>query len=369
MYKVAQCRLSDVGTMLLNVACATQSPMGTKSHNLGKNNYLIKLITMDKSNKPIVQHITGFLEYLEIEKGAASKTQENYGRYLNKFIKWLKSINNIDIKPHELTADHIWKYRIFLSRSPISDKNQKPLSKKTQNYYLIALRNLLSYFADRDIQSLPIEKVKLAKDKTGQIPKFLSLEQIEKLFLAPDTSHNIGLRDRAILEVLFSTGLRVAELAALNKDQLKIKLDTEDLELSIKGKGGRTRVVYFSERAIKSLREYLKTRDDNDKALFINYRPRKTDKDSPSLRRLTARSMERILEKYSKMAGLPISATPHTLRHSYATDLLNQGVDIRIVQELLGHQNITTTQIYTHVTNKRLRDIHRKFHSGKRLKE
>lgn len=324
---------------------------------------------MEKSNKPTIKHITNFLEYLEIERGVASKTQENYARYLNKFVKWLKSIKNSDIKPHELTPDHIWKYRIFLSRSPISDRNKKPLKKKTQNYYLIALRNLLSYFTDRDIQSLPADKVKLAKDKTDQVPKFLALDQLEKLLMAPDTSHNIGLRDRAILETLFSTGLRVAELTALNKDQLKIKLDTKDIELGITGKGGRTRVVYFSERAVKWLREYLKTRDDNDKALFINYRPRRIDKDSPAPRRLTPRSMERILEKYSKIAGLPIFATPHTLRHSYATDLLNQGVDIRIVQELLGHQNIATTQIYTHVTNKRLRDIHRKFHSGKRLKE
>lgn len=314
---------------------------------------------MQKSNIPIIKHITGFLEYLEIEKGAASKTQENYGRYLNKFVKWLKNTRNSDIKPHELTADHIWKYRIFLSRSPISDRNKKPLSKKTQNYYLIALRNLLSYFADRDIQSLPIEKIKLAKDKTGQIPKFLILEQIEKLLAAPNTSHNIGLRDRGILETLFSTGLRVAELASLSRDQLKIKLDTKDMELSIKGKGGRVRVIYFSERAVKWLREYLKTRKDDDKALFVNNRGT----------RLTSRSIERILEKYSKIAGLSIKATPHTLRHSYATDLLNQGVDIRIVQELLGHQNIATTQIYTHVTNKRLRDIHRQFHSGRKLKE
>ena len=320
---------------------------------------------MDKSNKPIIKHITGFLEYLEIEKGAASKTQENYSRYLNKFIKWLNTINSIDIKPHELTADLIWKYRIFLSRSPISNTNPKPVSKKTQNYYLIALRNLLSYFAERDIQSLPVEKIKLAKDNTEQIPKFLSLDQIEKLFLAPDTSHNIGLRDRAILEVLFSTGLRVAELAGLNKEQIKIKLDTEDLELSIKGKGGRVRVIYFSERAIKALGEYLKTRNDDDKALFINFRKA----NSPTSRRLTTRSIERILEKYSKIAGLPIDATPHTIRHTYATDLLNQGVDIRTVQEFLGHKNVATTQIYTHVTNKRLRDVHRKFHSGKKLKE
>ena len=325
---------------------------------------------MQKSNKPIIKHIPDFLEYLEIEKGAATKTQENYSRYLNKFIKWLKMTHNEDLKPHQLTPEHIWKYRVFLSRSPISEKTKKTLKKKTQNYYLIALRNLLTFFADRDIQSLPADKVKLAKDKTEQGVKFLTLDQVEKLLLAPDTSHNIGLRDRAILETLFSTGLRVSELVALNRDQLKIKPDTKDLELSITGKGGKIRTVYFSERTVKWLRKYLETRTDTDEALFISYKPGSKNKEhSPTSRRITPRSVERILEKYSKIAGLPTQATPHTLRHSYATDLLNQGVDIRIVQELLGHQNIATTQIYTHLTNKRLRDIHRKFHSGKKLKE
>lgn len=323
---------------------------------------------MDKSNKPIINHITGFLEYLEVEKGSASKTQENYARYLNKFVKWLKQTHQDGIKPHELTPEHIWDYRIFLSRSPINSKNEKTLKKKTQNYYLIAIRNLLSYFTDKDIQCLPADKIKLAKDKTAQVPKFLNLDQVEKLLNSPNTSHNIGLRDKAILEVLFSTGLRVAELAALNKDQIKIKNDTKDIELGIIGKGGRARTVYFSDRTVNHLRDYLKTRNDSDKALFINYKPGKND-DSPALNRLTPRSIERILEKYSKIAGLSIMATPHTMRHSYATDLLNQGVDIRTVQELLGHQNIATTQIYTHVTNKRLRDIHRQFHSGKNLKE
>ncbi|OGZ34536.1 MAG: hypothetical protein A2V60_03145 [Candidatus Portnoybacteria bacterium RIFCSPHIGHO2_01_FULL_39_19] len=324
---------------------------------------------MQKSDKPIINHTTDFLEYLEVEKGVASKTQENYGRYLNKFAKWLKMTHNERLKPHELTSDHIWKYRIFLARSPISDRDKKNLKKITQNHYLIALRSLLTYFTERDIQSLPTEKVKLAKEKAIRSVKFLSLDQIEKLLLIPSMSHNIGIRDRAILEVLFSTGLRVAELAALNKDQIKIKPDTKDLELGIVGKGNRPRTVYFSERSVKWLKEYLKTREDDDKALFINYRPGQGDKDSPSPRRLTTRSVERIMEKYSKMAGLPIDATPHTLRHSYATDLLNQGADLRTVQELLGHQNVSTTQIYTHVTNKRLRDMHRQFHSGKKLKE
>ena len=324
---------------------------------------------MKQSEKPIIDHIVSFLEYLEIERGAASKTQENYSRYLNKFTKWLKTTKNEGLKPHELTADHVWQYRIFLSRSPIANEETKTLKKITQNHYLIALRSLLTFFTDRDIQSLPTEKVKLAKEKAVRSVKFLSLDQIEKLLLTPNTSHNIGLRDRIVLEVLFSTGMRVAELSALNKEQIKIKPDTKDMELSIVGKGSRPRTVYFSERAVKWLREYLKTRNDDDKALFINYKPHKKGADSPVSRRLTTRSIERIMEKYSKIAGLPIEATPHTLRHSYATDLLSQGADLRTVQELLGHQNVATTQIYTHVTNKRLREIHRQFHSGKKLKE
>ena len=323
---------------------------------------------MEISDKPIIKHIPDFLEYLEIERGAASKTQENYAHYLNKFIKWMKLTKNEGLKPHELSPDHIWQYRISMARSPISETSKKTLSKKTQNFYLIALRNLLTFFADRDIQSLSVDKIKLAKrDKSEQTIKFLNLDQIEKLLLTPDTSHNIGLRDRAILEVLFSTGLRIAELVALNHDQIKIKPDTKDLELSITGKGGHTRTVYFSERSIRWLKKYLDTRTDNDKALFINYKKRKESDHSPI--RLTVRSIERMVGKYSKFAGLPIRVTPHVLRHTLATDLLSQGADLRTVQEILGHQSVATTQIYTHVTNKRLRDVHRQFHSGKKLKE
>ncbi|MBD3282553.1 MAG: tyrosine-type recombinase/integrase [Candidatus Portnoybacteria bacterium] len=317
---------------------------------------------MEKSNKPIKDHIVPFLEYLEIERGAASKTQENYSRYLNKFIKWLKDTGNEDMKPHELNKDHVWDYRIHLARSPIPGKN-RPLKKRSQNYYLIALRNLLSYFTDRDIEAMPSDKIKLAKEDQEKKVKFLSLDQIQKLMDTPDTSHNNGIRDRAILECLFSTGLRVAELVALDRSQFKIKENTKDIELSITGKGGRTRTIYFSERAVDWLRKYLKTRNDDDDALFINYR-----KPKDASRRLTARSIERKIDKYSKMAGLPVKATPHTLRHSYATDLLNQGADLRVVQELLGHKDISTTQVYTHVTNKRLRDVHRKLHGGRRLK-
>ena len=323
---------------------------------------------MQISSIPIIKHINDFLEYLEIERGSASKTQENYARYLHKFTKWLKTTKQDGLLPHELTPEHIWQYRIFMARSPISETNNKTLTKKTQNYYLIALRSLLTFFTNRDIQSLPVEKIKLAKrEKSEQSIKFLTLDQVEKLLLTPNTSHNIGLRDKAILEVLFSTGLRIAELVALNKDQIKIKSDTKDIELSITGKGGHVRTVYFSERTVRWLKKYLDIRKDNDKALFINYKPKKENDQSPA--RLTVRSIERMVEKYSKFAGLPIKVTPHVLRHTLATDLLNKGADLRVVQEILGHQSVATTQIYTHVTNKRLREMHRQFHSGKNLKE
>ena len=315
--------------------------------------------------KPIIKYLTDFLDYLEIEKGLSNKTQENYSRFLNKFFKWLADNNYADMKPNELSPAVIWKYRVFLSRR-VDPVRKKLLKKSTQNYYLIALRALLEFFIEKDIDSLPPGKIKLAKDRSEKEVKFLTLNQVENLLLSPDTSKIIGLRDRAILESLFSTGLRVAELVALNRDQFKINNDTKELEVVIVGKGEKTRTVYFSERAVRWLNKYLSKRKDMDEALFINYKPgiEKTGKS----RRLTTKSVEDIVKKYVKIAGLPIMATPHTLRHTYATDLLSEGVDLRLVQEFLGHKNIATTQIYTHVTNKRLRDIHKKFHSGKNLK-
>ena len=233
-----------------------------------------------------------------------------------------------------------------------------------KNYYLIALRAFLGYFVAKDVVSLPPDKITLPKDaRSEKTVKFLSLEQIERLLLAPGIETAAGLRDRAILEAFFSTGLRIAELVALNKEQFSNIKDKKDLELGIIGKGGRPRTVYFSDRAITWIKKYLADRIDKEKALFIHYKARQ-DSDS----RLTSRSIERIVKKYAILAGVPISTTPHTLRHSYATDLLTQGVDLRTIQEFLGHRSILTTQIYTHVTNKRLRDIHRQFHSGKNLK-
>jgi site-specific recombinase XerD len=318
---------------------------------------------MKKSDKTIKKNLVDFLEWCEIEKGLSSKTQENYANFLKKFIEFLDKSNQSDKKPHELTADDVWNYRIFLSKQK-DRTNKRTLQKSTQNYYLIALRSLLTFFASRDIISLPAEKIKLAKEAKEKSIHFLKLEDLEKLFSAPVVSDLIGLRDRAILETLFSTGLRVAELVSLNKEQFNNIKNKKDLEIQIVGKGEKPRTVYFSERSLFWLKKYLDTRRDSDKALFINYRAKKSD-----TRRLTARSMERITKKYTKLAGLPLSTSPHTLRHSYATDLLEQGVDLRIIQEFLGHSNIATTQIYTHVTNKKLKDVHREFHSGKNLKD
>jgi site-specific recombinase XerD len=313
---------------------------------------------MNQSQKPIIKHIPDFLDYCEIEKGLTAKTQENYQRYLKKFVQWLEKTNKENYLAHQLTPDDIWQYRLFLSRG------SKPLKKVTQNYYLVALRAFLSYFTAKDILCLPADKISLPKDaKSSKTIKFLTLEQIERLLLSPDINVVEGVRDRAILESLFSTGLRIAELVALNREQFGNIKNKKDLEMGIVGKGNRPRTVYFSERALDWIKKYLENRQDFEKALFINYRAGKD-----ASRRLTPRSMERIVKKYAVKSGVPTFTTPHTLRHSYATDLLNQGVDLRSIQELLGHQSIATTQIYTHVTNKKLRDIHRQFHSGGKMK-
>jgi len=318
---------------------------------------------MKKSTQTIIKHIPDFLDYCEVEKGLSNKTQENYQYYLSRFILWLKKSQKETLLPHELTADDIWAYRLYLSR--YTNEKGRSLKKVTQNYYLIALRALLGYFTAKDIVSLPADKIALPRGvRDEKSVKFLNLDQIEKLLMAPDTNTPMGLRDRAILETFFSTGLRIAELVALNREQLANIKNKKDFELSITGKGGYTRTVYFSERTLEWLKKYLETRDDKDKALFIHQQIR-NNVDA----RLTARSIERIVKKYTILAGLPIFTTPHTLRHSYATDLLSQGVDLRIIQEFLGHRSITSTQIYTHVTNKHLRDIHRQFHSGKNLKK
>jgi len=321
---------------------------------------------MKKSNTPIIKHINDFLEYCEIEKGLSPVSTHNYHNFLKKFISWTKDVGLEGIKPHEFDADLLWKYRVYLSRK--KDYRGNFIKKTTQSYYLRALRGLFNYFATRDITALPSDKITLPKltDKDKEI-KFLKFEQVKKLLAIPDLTTKSGLRDRAILELLFSTGMRVSELTSLNLNQLNVssllKDKFTDQELNIYGKGGSARTVFFSKRALEWLSKYLKTRDDMLTPLFINYhRSAELDNDH----RLSVRSVERFVKKYTVMAGLPVDATPHTLRHSYATDLLEQGADLRSVQELLGHKNVATTQIYTHVTNKGLKDIHTKFHSGRK---
>lgn len=308
----------------------------------------------NNNQKPIPQYLVDFLDWLDIEKGLSSKSQENYSRFIKKFFDWLK-INNLEgIVPAQLNSEHVFKYKAFLSRQYRKNEGA-PLKKTTQNYYLISLRSLLTYFADKDIVSLPPEKIKLSKQSERAV-SFLSLEQVEKLLSLPSVSSIAGLRDRAILELLFSTGLRVSELASLNREQIKIDKDYKELEIVIIGKGNRPRTVYISKRAVSWLKSYLESRKDKEKALFINYRGK------TRYNRLTSRSIERMVKKYVISAGLPLNTSPHTLRHSFATDLLAKGVDLRVVQEFLGHKNIVTTQIYTHVTRPQLKEIHKKYH-------
>jgi len=323
-----------------------------KSHN-----------TMENSTKPIVQHLRDFLDYCEVEKGLRENTQKNYERYLHKFTGWLEAKDLNGLLPHQLTPEHIWDYRLYLSRHQ-NPQTGLTLKKSTQHYYLIALRAFLGYFVAKDVLSLPPDKITLPKgDKGEKALKFLSVEQVEKLLTAASPNDAMGIRDRAILEAFFSTGLRIAELVALNIEQFQNIKNKPDFELGVVGKGGHPRTVYFSQRALAWLKKYISLRHSSSKALFINFR----DKDG-SGGRLTGRSIERLVKKYAMMAGIPMFTTPHTLRHSYATDLMTQGADLRTVQEFLGHKNIATTQIYTHVTNKRLREAHRQFHSGKHMK-
>ncbi len=312
--------------------------------------------------KSITNYINDFLEYSEIEKGLSPRSVKNYHDFLKTFIEWLRNTQLSQLTPERLTEQHIWDYRKFLARKPTRNGI---LGKKSQNYYLIALRNLLAFFEDRGIKALTPQRVKLPKlTDTDKKIKYLGFEQVEKLFSMTDES-KAGKRDRAILELLFSTGMRVSELVALNIRNFNVEaiIDKKitEMEMSISGKGGSIRTVYLSERALEALGEYLKSRrGDMYSPLFINYKKSANTEDH----RLTTRSIERQVRRFALMAGLPVDATPHTLRHSFATDLLNGGADIRSVQELLGHKNIITTQIYTHVTNKGLRDVHKKFHGG-----
>ncbi len=319
---------------------------------------------LEKSKKPIKDYVLPFLDYCEIEKGLSDNTQRNYNQYLKLFVKWLKKNNIENLLPHELTSKHIWDYRLFLAREHKTPLG-KNMGKKSQNYYLIALRALLTFLAERDIETLPSSKIKLAKQKTDETISFLDVNDIKKMLKVPDITKESGLRDRAIMELLFSSGMRISELTALDADQMSFLQDNDTkrtYELSIVGKGKHIRTIFISPRAAKWLREYLKQRRDVHKPLFINIRSKE-----PEHKRLTPRYIQMMISRVARLAGVSKKVTPHTLRHTYATDLLGHGADLRSVQELLGHKNVSTTQIYTHVTNKRLRDIHEKFHGGNNI--
>lgn len=313
---------------------------------------------MRKSKRPLISFGKDYFKYLDIEKGMAPLGQISYQRALNTFFEWLKRKRKEKILPHQLKEKDITNFRYFLSQK--KKKEGETISRQTQNYYLIVLRSFLNFLTEKGILTLPPEKIKLAKIKKEREIKFLELKDIEKFLEAPNTKTKIGLRDKAILETLFSTGMRVSELVALNRDQIKIPKKPKDLEVTIVGKGGVLRPVYLSKRAVYWLKEYLKKRNDREKALFVSFKGLK------KISRLTCRSIQKIVKKYALLSGLPSFVHPHTLRHSFATDLLSKGVDLRIVQEFLGHKNISTTQVYTHLTSKKLREIHRKFHGIKK---
>lgn len=295
-----------------------------------------------------------FLEYLELERNVSRLTIRNYKHYMERFLGFL---GGQVPSPSDITSDKIREYRLFLSR--YADAHEMTLKRVTQNYHLIALRSFLKFLIKRGVKVIAPETVELGKAESHSI-KFLERDAVERLLNMPQISTPEGFRDKAILELLFSTGLRVSELVALNRDQ--VNLDRK--EFGVIGKGRRARVVFLSDAAAEWLGRYLKSREDNWKPMFIRYAgktPDEADKTGES-RRLTARSIQRSVEKYAKKARLPVKITPHGLRHSFATDLLSSGADLRAIQELLGHKNVSTTQIYTHITNPQLREIHQKFH-------
>ncbi len=291
--------------------------------------------------------IVEFLEHAEISKNQSEKTIENYHHYLGRFLDFAGNIS-----PSQITLKTVQKYQLHLNRLP------ENLSKKTQNYHMIALRAFLKFLIRNDHKTLAPEKIELPKIPERTV-EFLTRGELERLFQTIDVSTNQGLRNRAILETLYSTGLRVSELQALNRKQVDLKRK----EFMVRGKGRKPRIVFISDRCAKWISRYLSTREDNFQPLFVNYgRGRPGDDISKGeKRRLSTYSIQDMVRKTALHAGIVKKVTPHILRHSFATELLQNGADIRAVQEMLGHSSITTTQIYTHVTNRRLKEIHKKY--------
>ncbi|MFZ5376747.1 MAG: tyrosine-type recombinase/integrase [Patescibacteria group bacterium] len=296
-----------------------------------------------------------FLESLEVERNVSRLTIRNYSHYLRRFCDWFKNEGYNDLQ--KLDQEVLRKYRIFLAR--YVDEQNRTLSKKTQSYHVIALRSWLKWLTKNDQPVLHPEKVDLPKGESTPM-KFLSTEKLDLLLGQPNVSSISGLRDKAILEVLFSTGLRVSELVSLNRDQI----DLERREFGVIGKGRRPRVVFLSDRAAVWLGRWLVSREDTWRPVFIRFSGKLPDiVDDGENMRLTSRSVQRLVDKYSRKAKLPIKLSPHGIRHSFATDLLANGANLRDVQEMLGHKSIATTQIYTHVTRPQLRRIHGEFHT------
>lgn len=292
-----------------------------------------------------------FLEFLEIEQNRSQKTIRNYDHYLTRLTDFAG-----DIQIKDIDAELIRKWRLWLNRlgTNVSDE----LQKNTQNYHLIALRSFLKFCAKRDIPALTADKIELAKVVRKQVT-FLSPEELERLFAEPDVTVIGGLRDRAILELLFSSGLRVSELVGLDREHINLKRR----EFMVRGKGQKDRPVFISETAAMHVEEYLKARFDNLPPLFLSYSRNNISSRTGDYRRLTSRSIQRIVSGYARLAGITKHVSPHTMRHSFATDLLMNGADLRSVQTMLGHSNISTTQVYTHVTDEHLREVYEKFHS------
>jgi site-specific recombinase XerD len=293
---------------------------------------------------------TDFLEYLEIEQNRSQKTIANYDHYLTRLIDFAGDISVKDIDP-----ELIRKWRLWLNR--LGTNTSDELQKTTQNYHLIALRSFLKYCAKRDIPALTADKVELARTTRKQVT-FLTPEELGRVFAEPDLNKLSGLRDRAILELLFSSGLRVSELVGLDRDHINLKRR----EFMVRGKGQKDRPIFISEAAAEWVQNYLDKRDDTTKPLFVRYSGSRKVDVSGNFHRLTARSVQRLVARYALLAGITKHVSPHTLRHSFATDLLMNGADLRSVQALLGHSNISTTQIYTHVTDPHLKAVHEKFH-------
>ncbi|MDQ3093587.1 MAG: tyrosine-type recombinase/integrase [bacterium] len=293
---------------------------------------------------------TDFLEYLEIERGRSQKTIENYDHYLTRLIDFAG-----DITIKELNPELIRKWRLWLNRLGTSSSDE--LQKNTQNYHLIALRGFLKFCAKRGIEAMPADQIELASAKRKQVT-FLNEDELERLMTVPKLDTKSGLRDRAILELLYSGGLRVSELVSLNQGDINLKRR----EFMVRGKGQKDRPIFVSESAAWWLQKYLEGRDDNIKALFIQYSGRSKVDNSGNHRRLTPRSVQRMIAKNALLAGITKHVSPHTMRHSFATNIIMNGGDLRSVQAMLGHSNISTTQIYTHVTDPHLKAIHEKFH-------